>query len=237
MASRPLNDDEVLSEMNKMVAFIKQEALEKAREIKVKADEEFAIEKAKLVKQEQQAIDAQYEKKRKGTEVSQKIGSPGALPRHSAQSTLTNKSRLKLLQQREEHLQDLFSTSRESIVALSQDEGRYVQFLEGVIVQGFLSLLEAEVTVHSRKKDVDVVRRAADGAAKQYNDISGRTVKPSVEGTLSDDIAGGVKLVSGNLRITLDNTLDERLRLLEDRMLPEIRADLFGTNQNRKFYT
>jgi V-type H+-transporting ATPase subunit E len=28
------------------VAFIKQEALEKAREIKVKADEEFAIEKA-----------------------------------------------------------------------------------------------------------------------------------------------------------------------------------------------
>ncbi|KAI0826563.1 ATPase V1/A1 complex subunit E [Trametes gibbosa] len=227
MASRPLNDDEVLSEMNKMVAFIKQEALEKAREIKVKADEEFAIEKAKLVKQEQQAIDAQYEKKRKGAEVSQKI----------AQSTLTNKSRLKLLQQREEHLQDLFSTSRESIISLSQDEGRYMQFLEGVIVQGFLSLLEAEVTVHSRKKDVEVVQRAADGAAKQYNEISGRTIKPSVAGTLSDDIAGGVKLVSGNLRITLDNTLDERLRLLEDRMLPEIRADLFGSNPNRKFYT
>jgi V-type H+-transporting ATPase subunit E len=70
MASRPLNDDEVLSEMNKMVcvyfdstdqrisadflltispigqvAFIKQEAFEKARELKIKADEEFAIEK------------------------------------------------------------------------------------------------------------------------------------------------------------------------------------------------
>ena len=75
--------------------------------------------------------------------------------------------------------------------------------------------------------------------------------------------AGGVKLVSGTERITLDNTLDERLRLLEDRvctssfraaddcgiaghvanfyclvqMLPEIRTDLFGTNPNRKFYT
>ncbi|KAG1810653.1 uncharacterized protein BJ212DRAFT_1377940 [Suillus subaureus] len=59
--------------MNKMVTFIKQEALEKAREIKVKADEEFAIEKAKLVKQEQQAIDAQFEKKRKGAEVAQKM--------------------------------------------------------------------------------------------------------------------------------------------------------------------
>jgi V-type H+-transporting ATPase subunit E len=30
---------------NNQVAFIKQEALEKSREIKVKADEEFAIEK------------------------------------------------------------------------------------------------------------------------------------------------------------------------------------------------
>jgi len=30
------------------VAFIKQEALEKAREIKVKADEEFAIEKVHI---------------------------------------------------------------------------------------------------------------------------------------------------------------------------------------------
>jgi V-type H+-transporting ATPase subunit E len=66
--------------------------------------------------------------------------------------------------------------------------------------------------------------------------------------------AGGVKLISGTRRITLDNTLDERLRLLEDRvrppsvvnshgsdisaqMLPEIRHDLFGPNENRKFFT
>ncbi|KAI0247409.1 hypothetical protein BJV78DRAFT_1339426 [Lactifluus subvellereus] len=76
MASKPLNDDEVLSEMNKMVPFIKQEALEKAREIKVKADEEFTIDKAKLVKQEQQAIDAQFEKKRKGAETAQKMCVP-----------------------------------------------------------------------------------------------------------------------------------------------------------------
>ncbi|KAJ7349465.1 ATPase V1/A1 complex subunit E [Mycena albidolilacea] len=227
MASRPLNDDEVLNEMNKMVAFIRQEAMEKAREIRVKADEEFAIEKAKLVKQEQQAIDAQYEKKRKGAEVAQKI----------AQSTLTNKSRLKLLHRREEHLQDLFSTSRASVVALAKDDGRYVQFLEGVIVQGYLQVFESSVTVHSRKRDVALAEQAAAGAAETYKQLSGRDISFNVEGTLSDDGAGGVKLVSGSKRITLDNTLDERLRLLEDRMLPEIRHDLFGGNPNRKFYT
>ncbi|KAF9465858.1 ATPase, V1/A1 complex, subunit E [Collybia nuda] len=227
MSSRPLNDEEVLNQMNKMVAFIKQEALEKAREIRVKADEEFAIEKAKLVKQEQLAIDAQHEKRRKGVEVAQKI----------AQSTLTNKSRLKLLHRREEHLQDLFSTSRSSILSLATDEGRYVQFLEGVIIQAYLQILEPSVTVHSRKQDVDVVSRASESAATLYKEISGRDVEFEVQGTLSDEGAGGVKLISGTRRITLDNTLDERLRLLEDRMLPEIRKDLFGANENRKFYT
>lgn len=201
--------------------------MEKAREIKVKADEEFAIEKAKLVKQEQQAIDAQYEKKLKGAEVAQKI----------AQSTLTNKSRLKLLQQREEHLQDLFNSARTEILQLAADEGRYVQFLQSAIVQGFLQLLEPEVTVHAREKDVDIARRAAEAAAKQYTEVSGRSVSPTVQGTLSNDIAGGVKLNSGNQRITLDNTLDERLRLLEDSMLPEIRNNLFGANPNRKFFS
>lgn len=226
--SRPLNDEEVLSEMNKMVAFIKQEALEKAREIKVKADEEFAIEKAKLVKQEQQAIDAQYEKKRKGAEVSQKI----------AQSTLTNKSRLKLLHRREEHLQDLFNTARQEITTVSSGSGgQYAQYLEGMILQGFLTLMEPSVTIHARGKDQEVATHAAESAKQNYKEISGRDISFEVQGTLADDIAGGIKLVSGNNRITIDNTLDERLRLLEDRMLPEIRKDLFGANENRKFYT
>ncbi|EDR03391.1 uncharacterized protein LACBIDRAFT_331475 [Laccaria bicolor S238N-H82] len=62
------------------VPFIKQEAFKKAHEIRMKADEEFAIEKDKLEKQEQQAIDAQYEKKRKASEVAQKMS------QHCAQS-------------------------------------------------------------------------------------------------------------------------------------------------------
>ncbi|KAF9644260.1 ATPase, V1/A1 complex, subunit E [Thelephora ganbajun] len=226
MASRPMNDEEVLSEMNKMVAFIKQEALEKAREIRVKADEEFAIEKAKLVKQEQQAIDAQYEKKRKGAEVAQKI----------AHSTLTNKSRLRLLHLREQNLQDLFQAAREQLATLASSS-QYVQFLQGVLVQGFLQLLDTEVNIHVREVDAAAAKQAADAASKQYTEISGRQVKYELVTSLSPDLAGGIKLVTGSKRITLDNTLDERLRLLEDRMLPEIRNDLYGNNENRKFYT
>lgn len=45
--SQAMNDEEVITELKKMVAFIRQEAVEKAREIQVKADEEFAIEKVR----------------------------------------------------------------------------------------------------------------------------------------------------------------------------------------------
>jgi V-type H+-transporting ATPase subunit E len=181
-----------------------------------------------LVKQEQLAIDGQYEKKLKGAEVSQKI----------AQSTLTNKSRLRLLHRREEHLQDLFSTCRDKLVYLSSsDTDAYSEFLAGVLTQGYLYLMESSVLVHSRKSDVSIVQEAASTAADRYKEASGREIKVDVQGILSDDIAGGIKLVSGSGRITLDNTLDERLHLLEDRMLPEIRKDLFGPNENRKFFT
>lgn len=82
MAGR-LNDTEVAQEMNKMIAFIKQEALEKARETKVKADEEFNIEKGKLVRAETVNIEAFFTKKVKQAEVQRKI----------ATSHLINKNR------------------------------------------------------------------------------------------------------------------------------------------------
>lgn len=101
------------------------------------------------MKQEQTAIDSQYEKRRKQAEIAQKMWVVrwalqwliADSTNHvddwfiSAQSTQTNKSRLKLLQRREEHIQDLFDTTREQISEIAKDEGRYSQLLEGFILQ------------------------------------------------------------------------------------------------------
>ena len=81
------------------VSFIKQEAVEKARETKIKADEEFSIEKGKLVRQETIQIEEFFERKLKQQEIQNKI----------AGSHLVNKNRLKVLQRREELLNQLFS--------------------------------------------------------------------------------------------------------------------------------
>ena len=105
-----------------------------------------------------------------------------------AQSTLTNKSRLKLLQQREEHLQDLFATARASIDTLATAEDRYVQFLQSVIIQGLLALLETDVLVLARDKDVSIAQKALESAQKQFSEISGRTVNANVQKGLSNEM-------------------------------------------------
>jgi len=133
-------------------------------------------------------------------------------------------------------LQDLFQAARDQLATLASSS-QYVQFLQGIIVQGFLQLLEPEVSIHVREADATVAEEAAEAASTQYTEISGRRVKYELVFSLSPELAGGIKLVSGSKRITLDNTLDERLRLLEDRMLPEIRHDLYGKNENRRFHT
>ncbi len=71
--SRAFTDDEASKEMKKMVTFILQEANEKAKEIRIKADEEFNIEKAKLVRQETTSIESNYIRKLNQVDVKKKM--------------------------------------------------------------------------------------------------------------------------------------------------------------------
>ena len=71
--SRALSDEEASKEMKKMVTFILQEASEKAKEIRIKADEEFNIEKAKLVRQETAAIETNFSKRLGQADVKRKM--------------------------------------------------------------------------------------------------------------------------------------------------------------------
>lgn len=48
--------------------------------------------------------------------------------------------------------------------------------------------------------------------------------------------SGGVSIVGGGGKIDINNTLEERLKLLETDALPMIRTTLFGKNEGRKFY-
>ncbi|KAK7549270.1 vacuolar ATP synthase subunit E [Phyllosticta citricarpa] len=222
-----MSDDQVAGELKKMTAFIRQEALEKAKEIQIKADEEFAIEKSKLVRQETAAIDAAYEKKFKQAAMSQQI----------TRSTLANKTRLRVLGARQELLDDLFEQTRKKLTDVSKDKGKYQAALKGLLLEGLYSMNEPKVQVRARKADYDTVRKAIPEAEKEYKDKVGKDTKVELDekNPLPDGSSGGVSIVGSNGKIEINNTFDERLRLLEQEALPSIRVTLFGENANRKF--
>lgn len=153
-----------------MTAFIKQEALEKAQEIKIKADEEFAIEKSKLVRSETASIDAEYAKKSKQAAMSQQI----------TRSTLANKTRLRVLSARQDLLDDLFEKASNDLKKTSKDKGKYEGVMKGLIMEGLYALLEDKVQVRARKADGDVVKKAIDSSKKEYKDKTGKDIEVSI---------------------------------------------------------
>lgn len=155
-----------------MTAFIRQEALEKAREIHLKADEEFAIEKSQLVRNETQSIDSQYDKKFKQAAMSQQI----------TKSTLSNKTRLRLLSARQELLDDLFEQANNKLADITSDTDKYQDILKNLILEGLYALNESKITLRCRSKDDDIVRKAADAAQAEFKDkMNGRETEISID--------------------------------------------------------
>lgn len=192
------------------------------------ADEEYEIEKANIVRSETSAIDALYEQKLKKASLTQQI----------AKSTIANKTRLKVLSTREKVLDDIFDEAEKQLKEISKDKSKYKPVLTGLIEEGLLSLLEKSVTVKVRKSDVEIAKEAIQEAAKNFEEKAKFPVEVNVdeENYLNDDIAGGVILVNGTGKIELDNTLEERLKLLSEESLPAIRLSVFGQSATRKFF-
>lgn len=224
----PLSDTQVAAELSKMQAFIRKEADEKAREIKLKADEEYEIDKSQVVRSETAAIDALHEARLKKAALAQQI----------TKSTIANKTRLKVLATRESVLDDIFADAEVELKKISSDKKKYLPVLEGLIEEGVLALLEPEVTVKVRKQDLAIAKEATKKAAEEFTTKSGIDVQIHVDESnfLNADTAGGVVLINGTGKIEINNTLEERLKLLSEDSLPAIRLALFGPSATRKFF-
>jgi V-type H+-transporting ATPase subunit E len=156
-----------------MTAFIRQEAMEKANEIRLKADEEFAIEKSKLVRQETSSIDSSYEKKFKQARMSQQI----------TRSTVSNKSRLRILSARQELLDRLFEDAGTKLAEVSKDKKKYQAILKALILEGAYALNEDKLQVKVRKADNDLAKKAIDEAQSEYKSTVNKDVAITIDET------------------------------------------------------
>lgn len=161
-----------------------------------------------------------------------------SLAQQITKSTIANKTRLKVLSQRETVLDDIFSSAEDELKLISKDTKKYAPVLAGLIEEGLLSILEKKVTIKVRKQDLEVATKAVAVASEDFEKKAGYPVDVSINDSefLNADLAGGVVLSNGTGKIDVDNTLEERLKLLSEESLPAIRLALFGPSSSRKFF-
>jgi V-type H+-transporting ATPase subunit E len=96
-------------------------------------------------------------------------------------STLANKTRLKVLSARQELLDDLFEQARSKLGDVSKAEGKYEEICKGLILEGLYALSEDKVEVRARKADYDVVKKAIEGAEREYKENMKKDVSVSID--------------------------------------------------------
>jgi len=237
MASQPLKDDEVQKQLKQMVSFILKEANEKAEEIKVKAEEEFNIERQRLVQAEKVKIIKDYERKEKQVEVQKKI----------AYSNELNGARLRTLKAREESIHRIIDEAYKKLSHVSTDPKRYREMIVLLIAQAAVKLNEPEATVVCREVDKSLVEAAIPEALQKLKAVSGQDMKltvdtinhlapPPVPGSDIAGCYGGILLSTHEGKIICSNTLEQRLSTVQEQLLPSCRGLLFGRSSTRKYF-
>lgn len=222
-----LSDADVQKQIQHMMAFIEQEATEKAEEIDAKAEEEFNIEKGRLVQHQRLKIMEYYDRKEKQVELQKKIQS----------SNMLNQARLKALKFREDHIRNVLDEARKRLGEISKDRVKYTDLVEKLILQGLLQLLEPNVLIRSREADQDIVQGVLPTVAKNYQSLAGKDVNLKLDSDqfLPVETTGGIELFAQRGKIKISNTLEARLDLIAQQIIPDIRVAIFGRNPNRKF--
>ncbi|RWS27690.1 V-type proton ATPase subunit E-like protein [Leptotrombidium deliense] len=222
-----LSDADVQKQIKHMMNFIEQEATEKAEEIDAKAEEEFNIEKGRLVQEQRLKIMEYFEKKEKQVELQRRIQN----------SHMQNQARLRVLKAREEHIKNVLEESRHKLIEVTKDHAMYQKVLQKLVAQGLFQLLEKDVVVRCRQSDLKLVENVLADALKEYKDATGKDCNLSLdrENFISQDKSGGVELLASKGKMKCVNTLESRLEQISQQLLPAMRVALFGRNPNRKF--
>lgn len=180
-----------------MMAFIEQEANEKAEEIDAKAEEEFNIEKGRLVQQQRLKIMEYYEKKEKQVELQKKIQS----------SNMLNQARLKVLKVREDHVSSVLDEARRRLGEVTKDESKYQEILLTLVIQALYQIMEPNTLIKCRQVDQQLVQNLLEKASVEYKSKTGKDVVLKLETAafLGADTCGGVELsaLNGRIRVSL----------------------------------
>lgn len=144
------------------------------------------------------------------------------------------------MNQRNEFMKKIVSDTREELVNnfSSPDNSEYRETLKNLIIQGMIKLLEPEVLINCREADRSLVESLLNECESEYAKFMLQESRKeyttkliiqdqSLESLGMKTSGGGVWLKSKDGKISCTNTLEDRLNLCYEELLPEIRQLLF----------
>jgi V-type H+-transporting ATPase subunit E len=220
-------------QIEQMIAFIQQEAKEKADEIKVKTEAEFMAEKLSLQTEASIQIREEFERKRKERLVAKRI----------ERSKMLNTSRYTIMRHRDDKMKQLKQAVTARLSEVSKNP-KYKDLLRYLLIQGIMTMQEENIVLQCRKEDEHLVKPIISEALEAYYGLIEKVtgVRPNVKVTLGSDYlpagpqqgrqgascCGGLVLSAKGGKIVCRNTLDNRLEHAFYDLEPQLRGLLFG---------
>ncbi|KAG5490194.1 hypothetical protein JKF63_00313 [Porcisia hertigi] len=206
-------------QIQSMIDFIEREAQEKADELDAAGQEEYDVEKMRLVEAEKTKIRAMAEKKRKQVDVDRRV----------AHANYSKVQRMRVMEERAKTMEQLHEKARQKILAKVANPSQYKPMLVSLIHQALLSI-RTDAVIECREEDESEVTREIPALEQWYKKKVNTTI--SIQTGKSHlnpaEVWGGVVVRSTDGRVVCNNTLSYRTKTCFEEQLPTVRFHLFN---------
>jgi len=232
-------NNEMEKRIDQMVRMMEQEADEKCVRIKQEAQDKKQATKNKYMQELNTKHDIKFKKDCSDLE----------MKKRTFKSQKINGARIEVQADRQSLMEHLEASTLEHLERnLTSDKAKYGAFLSEIMTEGCLRLLEKKIEVRCLEKDGDLVKDCFSKAIALYQEILAFQLKDNkdvqkllkkyqnTELYLSDrwltpkdtKVGGIIMIVHVEKRdIVYNNTLEKRVHLSKELLIPQIRAKLF----------
>lgn len=202
-----------------MIDFIEREAQEKVEELEAAAQEEYDVEKMRVVETEKAKIRTLTEKKKTQVDIDCRV----------SQANYSKTQRMRIMAERAKVMEELFEVTKKSILQTIANSSEYEKLLRDLIRQSVMAVRTSAV-VACLKEDEGQVNSMLKSVADWYRTQTQQsiTITVSKEYLDKEEAWGGVVVSSTDGRIVCDNTLAHRTKTCFDEQLPTVRYYLFN---------
>ena len=148
-----------------------------------------------------------------------------------------------MLQAQDEAINEIVESVKERLKQV-RSASSYQETLQTLMLQSFYRFMdggdkELVIAIQVLQVDRDLAREALSGAVQSFKNATGHPIKAAIDEQNWLDpqsCLGGIVASMQKGKISVSNTLDSRLDLAIEALLPVIRTELFGPSDTRKFF-